>query len=51
MLAAPDPFIAVGHHYQSFTQVDDAQVLGYLKAANQSQDAHVAPGGTVSRAL
>jgi len=44
VLAAPDPFMAVGQHYQSFPQVDDAQVLAYLKAAKQSQAAHASPG-------
>ena len=51
VLAAPDPFIAVGHHYQSFTQVDDAQVLAYLKAAKQSHAAHTSSGGAMSRAM
>ncbi|HSF70109.1 MAG TPA: phosphoribosyltransferase family protein [Nitrospira sp.] len=39
ILDTPEPFIAVGHHYHSFTQVDDAQVLEYLKAAKQSRTA------------
>jgi putative phosphoribosyl transferase len=39
ILATPEPFIAVGHHYHSFTQVDDAQVLDYLNAAKQSRAA------------
>jgi putative phosphoribosyl transferase len=43
ILDTPEPFIAVGHHYQSFTQVDDAQVLEYLKAAKQSRTAHSSP--------
>jgi putative phosphoribosyl transferase len=51
VLAAPDPFIAVGHHYQSFTQVDDAQVVTYLKAAKQSHAEHTSSGGTMSRAM
>ncbi len=37
VLATPEPFVAVGHHYHDFAQVDDAQVLAYLKAARQSQ--------------
>ena len=39
VLATPDPFIAVGHHYGSFTQVDDTQVLEYLNAAKESRRA------------
>lgn len=41
VLSTPEPFIAVGHHYQSFKQVDDAQVLEYLNAAKQLWHAHV----------
>jgi putative phosphoribosyl transferase len=37
VLAMPDPFIAVGHYYETFAQVDDAQVLAYLQAARQAQ--------------
>jgi putative phosphoribosyl transferase len=40
VLTTPEPFVAVGHHYHSFPQVDDAQVLAYLKAAKQSLAAH-----------
>ena len=43
LLATPEPFVAVGHHYHSFPQVDDAQVLAYLQAAKQSLAAHVSP--------
>jgi len=43
VLATPDPFMAVGHHYRSFAQVDDAEVLEYLSAAKQSRPAHVFP--------
>ena len=43
VLTTPEPFIAVGHHYQSFNQVDDAQVLEYLDAAKQLRTAHVSP--------
>jgi putative phosphoribosyl transferase len=39
VLATPDPFVAVGHHYQSFAQVVDAQVLAYLKATRQTRSA------------
>ena len=35
VLSTPEPFMAVGHYYQNFTQVDDAQVLAYLRAAQQ----------------
>ena len=38
VIATPEPFMAVGHHYHNFTQVDDAQVLAYLKAARQSAE-------------
>jgi putative phosphoribosyl transferase len=41
VLAMPDPFIAVGHHYQYFTQMNDAEVLEYLKAAQEARPAHV----------
>jgi putative phosphoribosyl transferase len=37
VLDTPDPFFAVGHYYQNFGQVDDAQVLAYLRAAQQRQ--------------
>jgi len=37
VLSTPEPFMAVGHCYQNFTQVDDAQVLAYLRAAQQMQ--------------
>ena len=37
VLSTPEPFMAVGHCYQNFTQVDDAQVLTYLRAAQQMQ--------------
>ena len=37
VLATPEPFIAVGNYYQNFAQVDDAQVLAYLRAAQQRQ--------------
>ena len=43
VLAMPEPFLAVGHHYHSFPQVDDAQVLAYLNAAKQSLAAHESP--------
>jgi putative phosphoribosyl transferase len=41
VLATPEPFIAVGHHYQCFTQVNDVQVLEYLRAAEEARPAHV----------
>jgi putative phosphoribosyl transferase len=37
VLSTPEPFMAVGHCYQNFTQVDDTQVLSYLRAAQQMQ--------------
>jgi putative phosphoribosyl transferase len=45
VLATPEPFIAVGHHYQSFTQLNDGQVLEYLKAAQEARPAHVSSAG------
>lgn len=44
VIATPEPFVAVGHHYHNFTQVDDTQVLAYLKGARQSQRAQAANG-------
>ena len=41
VLTTPEPFIAVGHHYQCFTQMNDAEVLGYLKAAREERPSHV----------
>lgn len=43
VLATPEPFMAVGHHYRSFAQVDDEEVLEYLSAAKESRPAHVSP--------
>ena len=37
VLTTPDPFIAVGHHYQCFAQVNDTEVLEYLNAAQQAR--------------
>jgi putative phosphoribosyl transferase len=44
VLATPEPFVAVGHHYQNFAQVDDAQVLTCLHAARASRNAQVSSG-------
>ena len=41
VLATPEPFIAVGHHYRCFTQVNDDEVLQYLNAAKQARSAQV----------
>jgi putative phosphoribosyl transferase len=41
VLTTPEPFIAVGHHYQCFTQVSDVEVLEYLKAAQEARPAQV----------
>ena len=30
-LAQPEPFYAIGLHYQSFEQVDDAEVIALLQ--------------------
>ena len=43
VLATPEPFIAVGHHYHSFPQMNDEQVMEYLRAAKQSRATHVSP--------
>lgn len=43
VLATPEPFVAVGHHYRNFLQVGDAQVLTYLKSAKEARNAHVSP--------
>jgi len=37
VLTTPAPFFAVGQHYQCFAQVDDAEVLEYLHAAQQAR--------------
>ena len=41
VLSTPDPFIAVGHHYQCFAQVNDTEVLEYLNAAQQARAAQM----------
>jgi putative phosphoribosyl transferase len=33
VLSQPEPFIAVGNHYRNFAQVEDDEVVEYLKAA------------------
>jgi putative phosphoribosyl transferase len=40
VLATPEPFMAVGQCYQNFAQVDDAQVIAYLRAAQQRSREH-----------
>jgi putative phosphoribosyl transferase len=37
VLATPDPFWAVGHHYLDFTQVSDHDVVEYLNLAEESR--------------
>jgi Predicted phosphoribosyltransferases len=37
VLATPDPFWAVGHHYMDFAQVSDHNVVEYLNLAEESQ--------------
>lgn len=37
VLATPDPFWAVGHHYLDFAQVSDHDVVEYLNLAEESQ--------------
>ncbi|MEK6786428.1 MAG: phosphoribosyltransferase [Nitrospirota bacterium] len=36
VLATPDPFLAVGHHYIDFAQVSDHNVVEYLNLAEES---------------
>ena len=36
VLEMPDPFLALGHHYADFTQVQDEDVLRYLSVAKQA---------------
>lgn len=36
VLATPDPFLAVGHHYIDFEQVSDHDVVEYLNLAEES---------------
>jgi putative phosphoribosyl transferase len=36
VLATPDPFWAVGHHYIDFAQVSDHDVVEYLNLAEES---------------
>ncbi len=33
VLLAPEPFLAVGNHYEDFTQVEDEEVIRYLASA------------------
>jgi predicted phosphoribosyltransferase len=35
ILDMPEPFVAVGSYYQYFSQVEDQQVLNYLRTANE----------------
>jgi predicted phosphoribosyltransferase len=37
VLATPDPFWAVGHHYIDFGEVSDHDVVEYLNLAEESQ--------------
>ena len=36
VLLTPEPFYAVGNFYEDFTQVEDRDVLRYLKLANEA---------------
>ena len=36
VLATPDPFRAVGNHYVDFAQINDADVVEYLKLAEEA---------------
>jgi putative phosphoribosyl transferase len=38
VLAQPDPFLAVGIHYERFEQVDDREVMRYLTPAAEAGD-------------
>jgi predicted phosphoribosyltransferase len=40
VLHMPDPFVAVGAHYQQFPQVEDQQVLQLLRTAQKQFSAH-----------
>jgi putative phosphoribosyl transferase len=44
VLATPEPFVAVGHHYLNFAQVDDVQVVAYLDAARAGRGTQVSGG-------
>ncbi|QNI03658.1 phosphoribosyltransferase [Halomonas sp. SH5A2] len=37
-LATPEPFTAVGEHYQDFTQTSDDEVIGLLQAAREASN-------------
>jgi putative phosphoribosyl transferase len=43
VLATPEPFLAVGHHYRNFPQVGDTEVLAYLKNAKEARNTHSSP--------
>ena len=43
-LAMPDPFFAVGAHFDAFTQVTDAQVVATLAALADTDRPHPGPG-------
>jgi putative phosphoribosyl transferase len=36
VLSQPEPFIAVGNHYRNFAQLEDGEVVDYLKAAEKA---------------
>jgi putative phosphoribosyl transferase len=36
VLSEPEPFIAVGDHYRNFAQLEDDEVIDYLKAAEKA---------------
>jgi putative phosphoribosyl transferase len=40
VLTMPEPFYAVGQHYQDFSQVDDQEVIDLLGAARQHEEGH-----------
>jgi predicted phosphoribosyltransferase len=40
VLYMPEPFVAVGAHYQHFPQVEDQQVLQFLRTAQQQFPVH-----------
>lgn len=44
-LATPEPFFAVGSHYQDFTQTDDEEVIRLLEEARQWSGAPAGPAG------
>jgi len=49
ILATPDPFMAVGHHYADFGQVTDHDVVEYLNLAEEAQRERAESSSTLRR--